>query len=358
MLAACATTQSSLPTAPEQRVIQIEPMAIQLKPDPLTGLEAYDASDLLAKGNEFFDAKSFDVAIAVYTRLEATFPDSDLVPSALYNIGLCYENLVEAEKALDAFKRLVEQHPSASNVRDAQYRMTLSLGKLQRWQDVADTFWAIRQRTDLTAMDELEARVGSGIAAFNLSDLATAEKEFLGAITFYEKRPKDEYLPASYWVGQARFHLGEIYARQFEELALVAAATEPEAWRDELAKKLEEKCEQLLRAQNNLIRAIRAGHAGWATAAGYRIGSLYERLYDEMMSVPPPPGLGEEVVAFYRDELTSKLGVLVSKAIQIYEQSLQMAGRVGEDNGWVERTEKALERMRALALASIKDRQT
>ncbi|MBI2374395.1 MAG: tetratricopeptide repeat protein [Deltaproteobacteria bacterium] len=357
--AACAATPVAAPVAlPGDRVVHMETMAIQAKPDPLTGLETYDASDLLAKGNEYFDAKSFDFAIAVYTHLERTFPDSELVANAIYNIALCYESLVEPEKAVTAFSRLIATYPNASNVRDAEFRMTLSLGKLARWQEVADLFWKVRQRADLTSMDQLEARVGAGIAAFNLSDMTTAEQEFLGALSFYDRKQKEEYLPAAYWIGQARFHLGEIYARKFEALLLDAEAMDPEAWKTQVAQKLEDKCEQLLRAQSNLIRAIRSGHAGWATAAGYRIGSLYERLYDDIMGVPAPPGLSAEAVEIYREELTAKLGVLVSKAIQIYEQSLQMAERVGEANTWVERTERALERMRTLALASMKDQPT
>jgi hypothetical protein len=108
-----------------------------------------------------------------------------------------------------------------------------------------------------------------------------------------------------------------------------------------------------MRAQNNFIRAIRVGHTGWATAAGYRIGSLYERMYDDVLKVPVPQGLSEGGKEFYQNEVRKKVGVLVSKAIKIYEQSLEMAGRVNEKNEWVERTSKSLERMKSLYMDSI-----
>ena len=45
--------------------------------------------------------------------------------------------------------------------------------------------------------------------------------------------------------------------------------------------------------------------------------------------------------------------MLVSKAIKIYEQSLEMAGRVNEKNEWVERTSKSLERMKSLYIDAM-----
>ena len=57
---------------------------------------------------------------------------------------------------------------------------------------------------------------------------------------------------------------------------------------------------------------------------------------------------------YYRELLTEKISVLVSKAIQVYERSLEMATRVGEQNEWVERTTRALERMKTLAVAAIR----
>jgi hypothetical protein len=64
-----------------------------------------------------------------------------------------------------------------------------------------------------------------------------------------------------------------------------------------------------------------------------------------------PPGVDEEAKSFYQSQLREKVSVLVVKAIKIYEQSLQMAQRVGEKNEWVERTSMSLERMKTLYLS-------
>jgi tetratricopeptide (TPR) repeat protein len=354
--AACATTSGSTASGTHEKTeIQMDPILVRNETDPLTGLDGYDASQLLELGNRLYANKDYDRAVKVFDRLIDTFSESELLPAAIYNSGLALEQLAEYAPALERFQRVVKEHPTAASWKDAWFRSSLCYGKLERWKEVADNYWAIRQLPSLTTMDELEARVGQGVGLFMQDDYATAEREFMQAVRFYEDKSREEYLPADYFMGQARFYLGEIAAREFEALKLEEpdVSDMKKSWGDMMGEKLEQKCELLLRAQNNFIRTIRAGHNGWATAAGFRIGSLYERLYDDMMQVPVPPGLGEDGKAFYLSEVRKKVGVLVTKAIKIYEQSLEMATRVGEKNEWVERTSKSLERMKSLYLDSF-----
>jgi tetratricopeptide (TPR) repeat protein len=345
----CATT----PPADDGRYVRMEPILIRSEADPLTGLDGYDAAALLELANQLVEKGEADRGLLVYQRLIETFPDSELVPSALYNEGLAYERLAEWEKALGRYTLILEKHAQSGSHRDAYFRTAFVYGKLSRWKEVADTFWQIRQLGDLSTMDELEARVGMGVGMFMQEDYATAEHEFMRAVRFYEEKQKEEYLPADYFIGQSRFYLGEIYAREFERLVLSTPNVDEDDWAEMMGKELEEKCELLLRAQHNFIRTIRVGHTGWATAAGFRIGSLYERLYDDLLQVPVPPSLSDDGRKFYLDELRKKVSVLVMKAIQVYERSLEMAHRVGEKNEWVERTSKSLERMKSLALAQL-----
>ena len=333
----------------------MEPVLVRAEVDPLTGLEGYDAAQLLQLGSEQFQAGEYARAVKVYDKLVAEFPASEHVPLALYNAGLSHEKLDDYAAAAAAYQQIIDEHAEVKDtLRDAHFRKAFAMGKLERWVEVADTFWAARQLDNLTVMDELEARVGQGVGMFMQGDYATAEHEFRAALNFHREKEAGEFLPAEYWVGQARFYLGEIYAREMEALTLTAPTADPNGdWVAMMGKELEKKCELLLRAQNNFIRTIRVGHHGWATAAGYRIGSLYEKLHDDLMSVPVPPDLTEEQQGIYRDEVKERVRVLVMKAVKVYQMSLEMADRIGQKNEWVTKTSESLERMKRLYLAQL-----
>lgn len=353
---ACATTSSTRTTqSASDDKIQMQTLVVRANVDPLTGLDGYDAETLFEVGGEAFRTEAYDRAVKVYEKLWMEFPDAELVPKARYNAGLAFEKLEEWPRAAECFAVVVESGASGSKThRDAHFNLARAYGKLRNWEGVADVFWAARQlEPALGPMDEIEARVGTGVGLFMQSDYATAERELLHALRYYEDHEQKAYLPAKYFVGQARFYLGEIAARAFEAAELSAPESlSDQAWQTKIGEALENKCELLLRAQGNLIRAIRVGHRGWATAAGFRIGSLYERLFDELMEVPVPPELDDEVAEVYREELRARVSVLVKKAIRIYESNREMAERIGERNEWVEKTSLALERMKKLYLAA------
>lgn len=352
---ACATSPAPRRVAvPDNQKLQMETVVVRANPDPLTGLEGYDAKTLLELGAEQYRAGTYDQAVKVYEKLIREFPSSTMVPPAHFNAGLSYEKLEEWPKAAEHFQAIVTDHEGSEPYRDAHFNLARAYGKLEDWNGVADTFWAVRQLDGgLEPMDEIEARVGTGVGLFMQEDFLTAEREFRQALRFYEGHDKKEYLPAKYFVGQARFYLGEIAAKEFEHARLSTPKSSPEeAWVESMGEELEEKCQLLLRAQSHLIRTIRVGHRGWATAAGFRIGSLYEHLFDELMSVPVPAELDADLAEVYKEELRDRVSVLVKKAIRVYEANREMAERVGERNEWVEKTSVALERMKKLYLAT------
>lgn len=336
----------------------MDTVVIRAEEDPLTGLDAYDARQLLDLGNESFAAKAFDRAVKLYERLLDEFPDSDVADSARYNLGLSFEGLAEWAQAARAFEGVIASHPDPETRVDAHFRLAYVFAKSERWQDAADTLYTLRVDNELEFLEELEAWVDMSVALFMNGDYATAERELMRALSFHEKNARSRFIPSEHWVGKSRFYLGMIYVRWFEEETLSEPVDpdEEDAWVAAMSEELEEKCRLLLRAQSNFIRTIRVGHTGWATAAGYEIGKLYETLYDQMIEAPVPESLSEEAKQVYREELQSRVKVLVVKAIKVYEMSKEMAERVGEQNQWVERTKSALERMKSLYLASSEAR--
>ncbi len=336
--------------------VEMDPVVVVRAKDPLIGLDGYDAKQLLELSTKLYHEEEYARSLLVLERFHTLFSDSALAPQAAYQRGLAHEALERYEEALPAYQVIMENFPEAPVFNDAHFRAAVCLGKLSRWEEVSSLFTRIRQFEGLSTMDELEARVGLGVSLFMQAAYTRAEGAFQAAVFFYEDQEKQEYIPGEYFLGQSRFYLGEIYARAFEAKRLSHPHAGDKDWAETMGVELEEKCQALLRAQNNFIRAIRVGHAGWATAAGYRIGSLYERLYDDLMKLPVPAELDEESAQYYRQQVWERVSVLVVKAIKIYEQSLQMAERTGQDNEWVQRASKSLDRMKHLYLESLRAR--
>jgi hypothetical protein len=117
-----------------------------------------------------------------------------------------------------------------------------------------------------------------------------------------------------------------------------------------LSAAIETKAEFLLSAQGHYLRSIRKGDGEWATAAGFRIGEMYEAFYDELVHAPEPRGLTPEQQALYRDELHKKVRNLIEKAVRIYEQTLSQAQQSNAQSSYRQKTQDALDRLHKLLL--------
>ena len=69
-------------------------------------------------------------------------------------------------------------------------------------------------------------------------------------------------------------------------------------------------------------------------------------MYDAMINAPAPADLGADEVEVYRQELRKKVRVLVTKAISIYERTIEAAERTGTTGPFVEQARASLDRMK------------
>ena len=73
-----------------------------------------------------------------------------------------------------------------------------------------------------------------------------------------------------------------------------------------------------------------------------------------MVNGPAPRELNGEEAEIYRSELRKKIRVLLTKAITVYERTLEAAERIGASNPFVEKTRESLRRMKEQLLADAK----
>ncbi|MBN2358430.1 MAG: hypothetical protein JXR83_03195 [Deltaproteobacteria bacterium] len=344
-LVGCATAQA------DKRIeYKFAPITVVAGPQLPDALDQYDDETLFQRGVELLDAAANEEAILYFERLLGQFPESRYCKPSLYNLGAALSNLHRCEQAIERFDAYLaqfdDQHPSQDQI-DAQFKKGVCLAELGRYREVVELFDVMVVEPQLRTADRIEALVDAGIGHFMLGDHATAEYRMREAIRLHRNAEKLERLESDYFIAQAHFYVGEISRAEFSRLKLAMPPPGSDQ-KEQMAEQLEEKCQRLLSAQSAFIRTIKVGNPGWATAAGYKIGAMYEELYDDMVNLPVPPELTSEQAQLYISELKGRVNILLTKAMLVWERSLDMAHRTGADNEWVQRTETSLQRLREL----------
>lgn len=343
LLGGCATT-GKVAGKPRPEVLEFDPILVTPGPKEELDLAGMNDEELFALGTNAFGAQDFEKAARCFTRLADTFPQSKHHAEASFNAGLALERLGKFDLALERFKPLMDPAKGTGDALDASFRTAECHYHLDQYAPAIEILTTIAAREDVGTQDRLQAKVHRGICQIEDGQLDEAEKSLRDALNFWSSRREadrlDEYFP-----GQAQFFLGEIYRLYFERVEL-----DPEQGEDKLGKDLEFKCELLLSAQGHYLRAIRIGDGQWATASGFRIGALYETLYEVMVNAKVPKELDEEQGQIYREELHKKVRILVSKAISTYERTLAAAERIGVDNPFISKTRESLDRLKQILL--------
>lgn len=328
-------------SATPRRELRFEPVVV-------TGdleLEKLNDEELYAGGTAAFAAGDFAKAARYLGRLADFFPRSPHRREALYKAGEAHEKIQQWEEAYARFSELSDPYRGLGSSLDAAFRVAETEYHLGRFDDAAELLAVIAARQDVEVSQRLQARIQKGICEVESGKLDVAEATLREALATYQALPdKDEV--GEYYPAQAQFFLGEIYRLHYESILL-----DPAKGADQLARDLEYKAELLLSAQGHYLRAIRMQNGYWATAAGAQIGGLYESLHQHMVEAPAPSELDAEEAVVYRQEVRKKIRVLITKAISVYERTLETAERIGASSPFVEKTRERLQKMKDLLVA-------
>jgi TolA-binding protein len=336
--AGCGTTsQQTAPAQPTGDAVRLdmEPIKIQATKDGEgVRIDAFDASELFDHAGKSLSDKRFDDAIGEYEKLLKNFPDSSYVRPTFYNLGLAQIGKKNWPAAIESFRTLIDRFPTHEDAKDAQFQLGACYAEQANWPASAEVFARLLDRKDLNGDDRIEAIARRGYAQYNLNDLDTAEKTFRMATAFKQQIETDERLSTDFYLAFAQYHMGQIYHLRFRKAPLRL----PEAQMD---KDLDEKARLLLTAQRAYIDTIKFGNPGWASAAGYQVGSLYEELYDAFVHVPVPAELGTEAREVYLEELHKKIRILLEKSLRWQRENLLMIERLGVATEWADKSKLA-----------------
>jgi hypothetical protein len=284
-------------------------------------------------------------AAECFGRIVDLHPQSRHFATAALRAGMAWERQQRWELAHERWIVIAEPQHGRGAALDAAFGLARANYHLQRYAEAAKLLATLAARSDLSATQRLDARVQQAICELEAGNRTGAETMLRDSLETYEamREPTAEDTRVA---SQAQFFVGELYRLQYDEVQLV-----PDKPSEELGRDLELKAQLLLSAQGHYLRSIRMGNAYWGTAAGAQIGAMYQDLYERLVNAPAPRELDAEAVELYRQEVRKRLRVLLSKAINVYERTLEAAERIGSSGHFVERTRESLDRMKALMVA-------
>ncbi len=354
ILAGCAGQQAATKTAADaQKDVDKIPPKTRLVMDPIKlqahtkgaepRVEVIEAEPLFDRGSRALSARNYREALAAYKKLLKHFPDSRFVSPALYNSGLCHENLKEFDKAADSYKELIRRFGSDKEAIDASFRLGGCYAELRNWAASAQAFTWLLQRSDLSISDRVEAMARKGLAHFRLGDQRKCRSTLMQAVRFHKSVETIERLDSDFFLGMVHYYLGAMPHVDFRNLKVDLGGS--------MAQTLDDKARLLLLSQAKYIATIKVKNPYWATAAGFQIGSLYREFYTVLMtSIPdfsskakenaakaniPVTQAKEQLVTVYMQEVHKAVKPLLGKAIRVFEKNVVIAQRVGIDSDWV-----------------------
>jgi tetratricopeptide (TPR) repeat protein len=307
-------------------------------------VEVLDPEVLFREGGQAFEAGEFVLAARRYALIVEHFPSSRFGDVARFNAGLALAKAGRCEDALPFLAGAAERTAGSKDAHDALFQSAVCLQTLERWAAaVAEIDRILRpEYPGIVTADRIEALTRRGQCQQEIGDLALAERDYLDALREYRHHLDDRSLVANRYVSLAQFQIGEIYRELFRAIHFRLPL-------DRMARDLEDKSNLFLKAQNAYLKTLRLQHPEVAVVSGYRLGSLYESMHDDMMAAQVPGDLARDEVEVYYEELRKHVRPLIVRAIDIYERNVQLGRRLGgSQDEWVRKTEASLARLREI----------
>ncbi len=324
----------------ERKTVELPALVFTARGGKVVDISQEDDEALFQKASRAYKEGKFRSAAENFEKIVRNFPNSELFQSALYNLGLSYEQLEDYPSAIRAYRKLLKLRDLDEEFRrDALFRLAYSLYRNGEFQASRELYFSLLNLKGLEPSDRLEIYSQLGVNHWNLKEYQKALYYFRKAAQVYLRSSREEDLEGNFFAAQAYFYIGLYYDRQFRERKFRSKV-------EEMREDLEFKARNILAAQSSYIRAIKVRNSVWTVRALYRIGAMYRQLYDDLMAAPTT-GLKPDELPVYYKLLRQKIKVLLKKAMYAYERNLMIAAKLGlREHPVIKRTKRELEMLR------------
>lgn len=315
----------------------MEPVLVEADKDG--NIAAFDAAGLFEQGQNALASQKWALCDESYERLIAKFPKSRYVHASLYNRGLCLEHRRLHELAANVFRRHAQMATEEPDRLDGLFRMGFNLVRAKRYVEASHLYDQLLQGDNLGTADKAECYLRRATAELNLKRHGRAEKDLKTAMALI-REAYEGVVDGSDLMAEAHFRRGEIYQHLSHAVLLKLPVSR-------MKGDLRDKARYFRQSQTSYIASVNVRNAYWATAAGLRLGEIYEQFYRDVL-LAEAPNLTAAEKRYYQVELRRQLQPLLEESLTIYETNITMSERIGAQNEWVEETEVRVARLRAL----------
>jgi tetratricopeptide (TPR) repeat protein len=317
------------PGSPASIDVELEPVRVEGSRDPAGDdrVEAYDARELFDRAGAELDADRYARALALYDRLVAVFPDSQLATPAHFNAGLALEGMRRLDQAMARYLAAAGRAGATRYGLDAHIRAGAVAAELARWSDALRAFDALLARGDLGAADRIEIQARRGYVLVESGRHDEAERALADALELARTSERGLRVETAYFAAMAQYYLGEIPRRRAEAMHLQL----PD---DRLQRDLEARAKLVLLAQHRFEDTIRRSNLYWATAAGYQLGSMQQEMWRALVAAPVPSRLDAKAAAIYTAEVRALARAHLDKALAAHAMNQKVAAHHATQTPW------------------------
>ncbi len=339
VLVGCGARPS--PPSDDRPVIEMEPMIVEVtgEGDDQT-VRAFDAQSLFRQGRSHIESEEHQDCVDSFGELLERFPQSRFAHAAIYNRGLCYEDLRQHAMASAHFRRYTDLAKGEKDRRDGQFRWGYNMVESGRYTEALRLYEVLLKLNDIGLFDRAECHLRQGIAKLRLNRFSEAERDFKTALTFVEKATEGT-VEGNDLAAESHFRRGEVYFELNRNVSLKLPLKR-------MKSDLDAKTRFFRQAQASFIDTLNVRNPYWATAAGLQLGSLYEEFYRDILKAEFPDDFDADMREVYFLELKKHLQPLLEQSVAIYERSITMSMRLQTSNRWVKETELRLNKLRTL----------
>jgi tetratricopeptide (TPR) repeat protein len=262
-------------------------------------------------------------------------PSPAIFPTVLFDLGTADEALSDREGAAGAYHALADKFPALPAARIALVRCVWLHTFLEQWERLGDTGEALLARPDLDALDRTAALGARALSRAELgkTDLAVRDVETgLDIVEDHHFGMNGRLPPAG---AELKLALGEARRIETERVKLQPVT-------QDFVAKVSARCQGLLDAQRAYADAMRTTDPQLATMAGYRLGAMYQKLHDDLMSIPSDGfAKTEHQRQVFYGIMHVRYRALLDKALIMLDATLAAADKIGEKTAWIDRARAA-----------------